>query len=341
MVQQSFPVPRPTTNPYLIMLAESIAAVPGVELRTFSWRAALLGRYDVFHVHWPEILVYGQSPLKARVRQVLTVALMVRLALTRTPIVRTLHNLELPSDVSRLQRALLVRMERQTTLWLCLNDNTPQRADREYLTIPHGHYRDWFAKYRWPEAVPGRVSFFGMVRAYKGVDSLLKAFRGLAGEVSLRAAGQARSAELADGLTELARLDPRVQLDLHFLSDEEIVEVVREAELVVLPYREMHNSGSVLTTLSLDRPVLVPANTVNDRLASEVGPGWIHQYESPLTAADIRSALDAVAGHSAAATPPDLSRRDWAEAGRRHYEAYLRAGELLAAGRRARARGTR
>ena len=53
VVQQSFPTPRPTTNPYLVMLRDAVDAVPGVTVRTFSWRAALTRRADVFHVHWP------------------------------------------------------------------------------------------------------------------------------------------------------------------------------------------------------------------------------------------------------------------------------------------------
>ncbi|MEF2977727.1 glycosyl transferase [Subtercola sp. YIM 133946] len=334
VVQQSFPTPRPTTNPYLIMLGQSIGKLPGVEHRTFSWKNVLLRRFDVFHVHWPEILVYGHSPLKARVRQLFTALLLLKLSATRTPIVRTLHNLELPSDASRLQRFLLLRMEKQTALWICLNEDTPQRPDRDYDTIPHGHYRDWFGKYDWPEAIAGRVSYFGMIRRYKGVDSLVGAFHDLAGDVSLRVAGSPSSTELADGLARLANDDPRVQLDLHFLTEEEIVEVVRTAQLVVLPYREMHNSGGVLTALSLDRAVLVPANEVNTRLSVEVGAGWVHQYEGELTAADIKLALDSITAHAEAAPSPDLTRRNWADAGVRHYAAYLRAVELLALRRR-------
>ena len=41
---------------------------------------------------------------------------------------------------------------------------------------------------------------------------------------------------------------------------------------MVLPYRQMHNSGAVLAALSLDRPVLVPA-TDQRGLGAEVGPG--------------------------------------------------------------------
>ncbi len=65
---------------------------------------------------------------------------------------------------------------------------------------------------------------------------------------------------------------------------------------MVLPYREMHNSGAALTALSLNRPVLVPDNEVNRELAEEVGPGWVFRYDGELTG---RHLLDALAAHRA------------------------------------------
>ena len=87
-VLASFPQPRETTNPYIWMLKDCLDDVPEVSLDTFSWRRALTGRYDVFHAHWPEILVHGHSPLKMAVRQALFAAFLVRLRLNKTAIVR-------------------------------------------------------------------------------------------------------------------------------------------------------------------------------------------------------------------------------------------------------------
>ena len=101
VVLQSFPPPRSTTNPYVVMLADSLRALPTVEVRYFSWKTALLSRYDVFHAHWPEILASGRSPLRKLVRQALFVLLLLKLRITRTPAVRTLHNLHLPDGISR------------------------------------------------------------------------------------------------------------------------------------------------------------------------------------------------------------------------------------------------
>ncbi|MGY1842293.1 glycosyltransferase [Modestobacter sp. SYSU DS0875] len=332
VVQQSFPTPRPTTNPYIVMLGRSLAALEDVELRTFSWRRALLRRYDVFHVHWPEILVAGQSPLKALVRQLLFLLLLARLRLTRTPLVRTVHNLELPQGISRREVALLRLAERLTTLRIRLNESTEVAPGRPAELIVHGHYRDWFARFPQAATVPGRITFFGLVRRYKGVERLIEVVTAtpgdrVEGDLSLHVAGRPSSDELADRLRRTAATDPRVHLRLEFLDDADLVAEVTAAELVVLPYREMHNSGGALTALSLARPVLVPANDVTRALAAEVGPGWVWTYDGDLESADLVGALRGVRTRGEVPAP-DLSARDWDVAGRAHLAAYRRAVAL-------------
>lgn len=330
-VLQSFPEPRETTNPYVVMLREALDRVPGTQVLTFSWRRALTARYDAFHAHWPEILVDGATPLKKLVRQALFVLFLLRLRLTRVPMVRTVHNLELPEGISRREVLLLRWAERAVALRIRINEVTELDDGTPVETVVHGHYRDWYAPHARSERRPGRLAFVGQVRRYKGVDQLVDAFRETTGTgLSLRIAGRPTSEELAGQLRAAATADPRIGLSLAFASDRDLVTEVSEAELVVLPYREMHNSGGALAALSLDTPVLVPDNTVNRRLAEEVGPGWVHTFTPPLTAADLEGALARL--HATPPTaPPDLSRREWDDAGRAHVAAYRRAREALRA----------
>ena len=331
VVQQSFPDPRPTTNPYIVMLRDALAETPGVEVRTFSWRRALLGRYDVFHAHWPEILVSGQSPVKALVRQALTVLLILKLQLTRTPIVRTAHNLHLPDGISRRERALLRWFDHRTALRIRLNPTTPFPAGTAYETILHGDYREWFGRYPEPPREHGRLGYFGLIRRYKGVEQLLEVFARVPGdELSLTVAGKPSSDELAATVRGIAGHDPRVRVHLAFLPDAELADLVGRSELVVLPYRDMHNSGGVLTALSLDRPVLVPDNEATASLADEVGQQWVLRYAelTPEVLQDAAARAREVEGR------PDLSARSWADAGRQHEAAYRRAVELVARRRR-------
>jgi len=120
------------------------------------------------------------------------------------------------------------------------------------------------------------------------------------------------------------KLDHRISAVLDFVPDDVLAQEICEAELVVLPFREMYNSATILLALSLDRPVLAPRTPANELLNDEVGPAWIHLYDGELTAAGLVTAL-----HQVRAIPrqqrPRLSQRDWETVGRRHREAYLRA----------------
>jgi glycosyltransferase involved in cell wall biosynthesis len=324
----STPALRPSTNPYATMLTTSLAQMPGVCPQTFTWRRALLGRYQVFHMHWAEAHLRGANPLKKAVRQVFFLMLLLRLKLTRIPLVQTVHNVELPQGISRVDRALLLLTRRWTTLRIRLNDDTEMPAGRAYETILHGHYRDWFAEYERSAATPGRVAFVGSVRRYKAVPQLAEAFADTTDDkLSLRISGRPSSDELAAQLQAMADRDPRISLCLRTITDAELVEGVTSAALVVLPYPEMHNSGAALATLSVDRPILVPDNPVNRKLADEVGPGWVQLFAAPLAATDLQTALTAVADPPAAA--PDLSQRDWPELAEQHRAAYRRARWLV------------
>jgi glycosyltransferase involved in cell wall biosynthesis len=200
-------------------------------------------------------------------------------------------------------------------------------------TIEHGHYREWFARYPRRDAVGGRLAYVGLVRRYKGVDALIAAFRDAFRSAepepaaTLTVSGKPSSDDLVEQLEREARGDDRISFRFAFLSDEELVTTVTEAELIVLPYREMHNSGGALSSLSLDRPVLVPDNEVNRMLAAEVGELWVQRYQPPLAADDLERALVAVRQRDLSARP-DLSGRGWDETGRRHLAAYRRAIEL-------------
>ncbi|TFB78307.1 glycosyl transferase [Cryobacterium flavum] len=323
-VLQSFPTPRPTTNPYLSMLGNALRDAPEVTVLNFRWRTALGARFDVFHVHWPEILVTGRTPARQLARQALTLALVCRLRLTRTPIVRTMHNLHRPVGLSRRQEVLLTLLDRQTALRIRLNETTAGATGLRATTIRHGHYLSWYANHPRAPMVEGRIGFAGWIRRYKGVEDLVKAFRqtdAISHGLTLRIGGLPSSAELARQVTALAAGDPRITIDLRFLEDRKFVDLVTSAELVVLPYRFMHNSGGALAALSLGRAILVPDNATNQRLAAEVGPGWVYRYSGAISATAIVETM-ALMHANTVREPPNLNARDWARAGIEHVEAY-------------------
>ncbi|MFI8633269.1 glycosyltransferase [Microbacterium sp. NPDC077663] len=323
-VMQSFGAPRPTSNPYVHMLDAALTSEPGLEHLRFDRRTALFGRYDALHFHWPETLFGGATPLKRVIRRLFGTVLIARLRLTRVAIVRTLHNVELPDVDSRWERVLLRWVDRRADFHIRLNESTPVRAGVPSAVIPHGHYRDWFAAVEPVPAEPRTLGFVGLVRRYKGVESLIAAFRSTRlAEWTLRISGNPSTRELADEIRALADADERITADLRYLSEEDFARAVMSSMGIVLPYRFMHNSGTALAALSLGRPVLVPRNDVNTALADEVGPGWVSMFDGELSAADLQNFADAATSPPEAG--PDLTDRGWSLVGIRHRDAYARA----------------
>jgi beta-1,4-mannosyltransferase len=191
--------PPDGTTRYVDHMVEG--APPDVDFRFFSWRAALAGGYDVFHVHWPEFLVRDPQALKALLQRGALRVLLLLLRVRRVPVVRTLHNLRPHESGHSAETRALDALDRRTAAFIRLNPTTPVPASAdgaaEVVTIPHGHYRDRFRTDAQP--VPGRILHFGLIRRYKGVETLLRVFSSLqAPGLQLRIVGRP-----SDGLGEL------------------------------------------------------------------------------------------------------------------------------------------
>ncbi len=333
-VLQSFREPRTTTNPYLVQLRDSLE--PHADVATFRWPRALAGRYDVLHVHWPEVVVDRGTRVRRWAATVAFAVVVLRASTGGRVLVRTVHNVAPHERPHRATAAVTRWCDRRTAWRIRLNDRTPVPDATRASTVPHGDYAAWFTAYPPAAAVPGRLVSVGLVRAYKGVEDLVAAVRATPADAGLDlvVAGRAATPAVADGVRAAAGGDPRVRLDLRHVDDEELVAEVTAAELVVLPYRTMHNSGAALLALSLGRPVLVPDGDVVADLAAEVGPAWVRRFTPPLTADVLRREVAALRADAPTGFP-DLRARRWDAVAKGHVSAYEAA---LAA---ARGRGTR
>jgi glycosyltransferase involved in cell wall biosynthesis len=184
---------------------------------------------------------------------------------------------------------------------------------REKLAyIPHPAFTDGP-----PEPPAGRtLLFFGLLRAYKGLDVLLRALDHLP-DVRLVVAG--------DPVDPVPR-DDRVEWRLGFLPDEELAALLREAAAVVLPYLRTDASGVLATALGHGRPAVVSdvgalGETVRDFDAGEVVPPGDHEALAAACARLLEPARLAEAYRGALAAREALTWDASAEAHERLYEA--------------------
>lgn len=314
--------PNPSTNPYLLLLTRALA--DRAEVDTFSWRRGVFGRYDVFHVHWPEVLVRGRTVPRSLVRTVAFVAVLVASRLRGRAIVRTLHNLAPHERLDPARRAVLALCNRWTTEWITLTETTASPDRQPSTTIPHGHYRGWYPDAPADDRIAGRVLFFGLVRRYKGVEDLLAAFERIdRPDLTLRIVGRLDDPELGDLIRAAASADDRVTASLEYLDEKALAAEIAACQLVVLPYRNMVNSGSLLLALSLARPVLAPRSPSTEELEEEIGPDWLLLYDDELSERVLSEAL--VRTSDLAGSVPDLSAREWDLIASAHIEVFERA----------------
>jgi glycosyltransferase involved in cell wall biosynthesis len=138
-----------------------------------------------------------------------------------------------------------------------LVDELGVEADRVHVIL-HGALRPWegHAEVELPAELRGAdrpvVLFFGLMRPYKGLDVLLDAWRGIQG-AELWIVGMPRM-----DLAALRATAPHgVRWLTRFISDAEILAVMRRASLLVLPYREIDQSGVAFTGIGAGVPLLL------------------------------------------------------------------------------------
>jgi glycosyltransferase involved in cell wall biosynthesis len=92
----------------------------------------------------------------------------------------------------------------------------------------------------------------GLIRPYKGIDLLLEAWREQRG-AELWIAGR----PMMDVSSLIARAPTGTRFLTRYLTDGELVALLRRADLVVLPYREIDQSGMLFAALALGVPLLL------------------------------------------------------------------------------------
>ncbi len=150
------------------------------------------------------------------------------------------------------------------------------------------------------------VLCFGLMRPYKGIDVLLQAWRGIT-DAELWIVGMPRM----DLGPLRAAAPPGVRFVPRFVGDAELPAFFRRADLVVLPYREIDQSGVLFTALAFGAPLLLTdvggfpevAATGAAELVPVGDPAALHAALAALLADPERRAGLAAAARSAAAGP--------------------------------------
>jgi beta-1,4-mannosyltransferase len=306
-------------GPYNVLLYRSMQTL-GATVEEFSAWRILLKRYDIVHLHWPEYCVNGRGALASLFWSCALFAVMCWARLRGGKVIWTVHNLQ--SHLQQhpgIERYFWKIFTALLNAYIGLTETGAEQARRRYpalrlkrgFVIPHGNIRDVYpgveisrdeARLRLGISTSARVvGFFGSIERYKGITELVEAFSALndhravlyaAGKCYLTAQERAHIEHIAGG-------DSRVRLRLEYIPDADAASYIRASDLVVLPFREILNSGSAVLALSLDRPILVPARGAMPDLQQFAGAEWVRLYSGELTSGILQQHLDAAIGGAA------------------------------------------
>jgi beta-1,4-mannosyltransferase len=298
-------------NPYTRLLYSAIRKI-GMRVDSFSVRNAVMNRYDIVHVHWPEYYLMRPNVFKRIIGTFGQMACIWWQRWRGAKIVWTVHNLQAHGrQRPRTEKLFFDIFTRSLDGITAFTEAGRQRAFEKWPTlksipssvIPHGHYRSEFPNVI--DAIDARnklsiksnnkvLLFFGVVARYKNVPQLIDVFHEAfqSDDTNLLIAGQAPLQSEADDVRRRAGGDSRIHLDLRPILDPEVPVLFASADLVVLPFTNIENSGSAMLALSLGKPILVPSLGAIKELQQEVGQKWVYTYECDLTASILKRALE-------------------------------------------------
>ncbi len=327
-------------NPYNWLLYSQMLK-QGVMVEEFFPFKLLRQKYDIFHLHWPvETIVRDPNPVLAFVRATAMLILIDLVRARGTRIVWTIHDqyphlILHPKLAAWFQSAFVQRVDGYISL--CKIGNTiaekhfPLLKNCPSFIVPHGHYREFYpnqvsqclakSKLTIPYSCKTLV-FFGYIDVYKNVPHLIRIFRELSpNDWVLVIAGKPESPEIQSQVLEEAKNDSKVKLFLEFVTDDEVQIYLKAANLVILPFQEILNSGSALLALSFDCPILVPHKGAMAELQEHAGEDWVKLYPGDLTTAILQEGMD-WAINTPRLEPVPLEELEWSRLSEKTMEIY-------------------
>jgi glycosyltransferase involved in cell wall biosynthesis len=297
-------------NPYTYLLYDAMSRRGDVEISEFSVGAAIKGRYDVLHVHWPEGLLNKGGVARQIASAVALGLLLAWVRVSNHGVVWTVHNFR-PHRVnaSRAARAIVSIALAQTVSGLIyLSDESRAQhrqmhrwvSRRSSVVIPIGTLVSEYVPSETREGVRGQLgvgedvclfAFVGRMEPYKGAHKLLELFvsRDLGSDAALLLAGRIPPGQYGEDLRAQARHAGAIMED-GWLSNSRMAELLSAADVAVYPYERILNSASVFLPIEFGTVVVAPAAGSIPEMSRAIGGGWLRTYSGDLTEEALTSA---------------------------------------------------
>ena len=204
-----------------------------------------------------------------------------------------------------------------------------------FHVIPHPHYKSVFfktktrAQQRTQLGIPTEklvIGSIGTIRRYKGILELIDSCKkSLSEKQLLLICGHCWDMGLDKQIKNSISDDKRFIYINKQLNDTEYANVHSVIDLSIINYRKILNSGSIMSSLSLNVHTVAPYFNGLKSISEAVGPEWLTLFEG-----DLAETIEGIMSDRRYLTSgePDLSLHDPARIGNLHAAAYRAANGI-------------
>lgn len=298
-----FFLPWWSRNPYQKLLVKHLEQL-GVEVKSFNYNriifltpTLLRWQPDIIHFHTLYPFYEASNKFKFLCKFFTFFSQVLILKLIGVKIVWTIHDLKNHENIQveferifniffgKLANAIIThceiaRQEAIASFDLKKHDNI--------FVIPHANYVNYYEnaidrseaqKTLGIKDAKLILLFLGLIRAYKGVPELIDAFKQLKDDgVYLVIAGKA-SNELAEQINLTIRGYDNIKFIPGFVADDQVQVYMNACDVVVLPYRDILTSGSIILAMSFARACIAPRKGCITEVLDERGGILYEPYD--------------------------------------------------------------
>ncbi len=262
-------------------------------------------------------------------------------------VVLTVHDVESFSEKSffdfssfifKLSKQLIVHNNVSRKSLLCLDDSLESKIN----VIPHGHYLDYISS-RTVGDVEGKVFsvddeitilFFGQIKEVKGLDILIESLPDvikLYPKLKLVIAGKVWKTDFSSyqELIDKHNLNDNITLIIRYIEDSEVSAFYESADIVILPYKKIYQSGVLLMAMSYQKPVIVSNLEGMIEIVKNDYNGFVFQSENSkdLSETIIRAINSDLRNVAINGLKTVKAKHDWSLIGKQTVNVYRKSNE--------------
>jgi len=294
-----------SSNPYNFLIYSEIEK-KGYKVYEFDFnlkniiKFSFSTKYMIFHIHWPSNILTWSTALQAKRRLGMFYLFLKIIKISGKKVVWTVHNLQShESEHPELQQRLYKMLYQHVDGFISLNrsgleyikESSLNKKRQKFCYIPHPHYKGYYQNDLTGAQARAKLGiseekkvflFLGQIRRYKNVAGLITAFKALdLPDKMLLIAGKVHD-EMKEEMALENKNNGNIIIHDVFVDDAELQTYFNSADLVVNPYTNIFNSGSVFLNMSFNKPTLAPAIGAFPEIQKEIGNKYVKLYQDEM-----------------------------------------------------------